>query len=226
MQEKDLVDRCEIVLVYLKPGVFGQLHKIRPPTATIATPNALVAPLSSPVIPQNADLNKHEMENEPTVTPVITEGTVCTANVSTGSAPSVNKNNSVDTALPTPCLKPQNKHQGPDLITPVLPDINIFMTQHCSIPLIRCDYESALKAAYTHQKETSREPPKESDTPSPLPTSQEQTDENTSGVCTSGRTQTVIDYKQFLEEYADVPPSPPKRRSEVDLKLKRRPSKQ
>ena len=67
VQEKDLVDRCEIVLVYLKPGVFGELHKICPPTATIATPNALVAPLSSPVIPQNADLNKHETENEPTV---------------------------------------------------------------------------------------------------------------------------------------------------------------
>ena len=158
VQEKDLVDRCEIVLVYLKPGVFGELHKIRPPTATIATPDTLVVPLSPPVIPHNADQNNHEMENEPMITPVITEGTVHTADVSTGSTPPVNKNNSVDTALPTPCLEPQNKHQGPDLITPALSDINIFMTQHCSISSTRCDYESALKAADTHQKETTTEP--------------------------------------------------------------------
>ena len=57
VQERDLVDRCEIVLVYLKPGVFGELHKIRPPTATITsshtteTPEALP---SSSVIPQNS----------------------------------------------------------------------------------------------------------------------------------------------------------------------------
>ena len=27
------------------------------------------------------------------------------------------------------------------------------MTQHCSIPLIRCDFDSALKAANSHNKE-------------------------------------------------------------------------
>ena len=149
-----------------------------------------------------------------------------TADVSTGSTPPVNKNDPVDTTLPTPCLEPQNKHQESDQITPALPDINIFMTQCCSIPLIRCDYDSALKAADTHQKETSTEPPKENDSPSALPKSQEQTDENLSGVHTSGRTRTVINYKQFPEEYADAPPSPPKRWSKVDLKLKHRPSKQ
>ena len=40
---------------------------------------------------------------------------------------------------------------------------------------------------------------------------------------TSARKRTVIDYKKFLEEFADLPPSPPKRKREVDLK--RRPSK-
>ena len=59
-----------------------------------------------------------------------------------------------------------------------------------------------------------------------MPTLQEQTDENTSGVRTSGKTRTMINYKQFLEEYADAPPSPPKRQSTVDFKLKRRPSKE
>ena len=88
VQERDLVDRCEIVLVYLKPGVFGELHKIRLPTATITLPHAMEAPeapLSSPVIPQNAGpgMNKQDAEKDPTITPVITGGTVDTAGVST-----------------------------------------------------------------------------------------------------------------------------------------------
>ena len=74
-----------------------------------------------------------------------------------------------------------------------------------------------------HHKET--EPLQGNDIPSAPPTSSEWSDETTP-VCTSGRTRTIINYKQFLEEYADAPPSPPKRKSEVDLRLKRRPSKQ
>ena len=34
-----------------------------------------------------------------------------------------------------------------------LPKIDIFMTQRCSIPLLRCDFDSALKAANSHNKE-------------------------------------------------------------------------
>ena len=42
-------------------------------------------------------------------------------------------------------------------------------------------------------------------------------------VRTLNRKRTIIDYKKFLEEYADEPPSPPKKKKEVDLK--RKPSK-
>ena len=235
VQERDLVNQCDIVLVYLKPGVFGELHKIRLPTATITSPHAMdtpEAPLSSSVIPQNAGpgMNKQDVEKDPTITPVITGSTVGAASVSTWSAVTATKNNPVDTALSasssTSCHELQNKQPGLVLTKPPQPalqDINIFMTQRCSIPLIRCDYESALKATDTHQKGT--ESPKVSDTPSSLPALPEQVEEN-KPVHTSGRTHTVIDYKQFLEEYADAPPSPPKRRSEVDLKLKCRPLKQ
>ena len=235
MQERDLVDRCEIVLVYLKPGVFGELHKIRPPTATITSSHAMEtpkAPLASPVIPQNAVpcMNKQDAEKDPTITPVITGGTVGAVGVSTLNAATATRNNHVDTALSASALtqfhEPQAKQPGLDPTVPpptAIPDINIFMTQRCSIPLIRCDYESALKAANAHQREM--ELPKVSDTPSSLPALPEQSEENTP-VCMSGRTHTVINYKQFLEEYADAPPSPPKRRREVDMKLKRRPSKQ
>ena len=41
---------------------------------------------------------------------------------------------------------------------------------------------------------------------------------------TSSHPRTVINYKQFLEEYADAPPTPPRKKCEVDLKCK--PSKQ
>ena len=48
--------------------------------------------------------------------------------------------------------------------------------------------------------------------------------DKTQEVRTSSRPRTVINYKQFLEEYADAPPSPPRKKHEVDLK--RKPSKQ
>ena len=50
-----------------------------------------------------------------------------------------------------------------------------------------------------------------------------QTDKSTE-VRTSSHPQTVINYKQFLEEYTDAPPTPPRKKCEVDLK--RKPSKQ
>ena len=40
---------------------------------------------------------------------------------------------------------------------------------------------------------------------------------------TSARKRTIINYRKFLEEYADEPPSPPKKKKEIDLK--RKPSK-
>ena len=55
---------------------------------------------------------------------------------------------------------------------------------------------------------------------------QDKDDVTPTEVRTSGRNQTVINYKQFLKEYADAPASPPKKRVKVDLKLKWRPSKE
>ena len=43
-------------------------------------------------------------------------------------------------------------------------------------------------------------------------------------VRTSSHPQTVMNYKQFLEEYADAPATQPRKKHEVDLKCK--PSKQ
>ena len=48
--------------------------------------------------------------------------------------------------------------------------------------------------------------------------------DKTQEVQTSSCPRTVIDYKQFLEEYADAPPTLPRKKREIDLKHK--PSKQ
>ena len=46
---------CEIVLVFLKTGVFCELHKITTPTATVTSASTSVLPTLRPVIPQNAE---------------------------------------------------------------------------------------------------------------------------------------------------------------------------
>ena len=83
-----------------------------------------------------------------------------------------------------------------------LPKIYIFITQRCSIPLLRCDFDSALKAANSHNKEMHET------TGNTLPENklpeEDQSDE-IQKVRTSSRPRTVINYKQFLEEYADAP---------------------
>ena len=55
------------------------------------------------------------------------------------------------------------------------------------------------------------------------PQDEGQTDKSAE-VRTSSHPRTVINYKQFLEEYADAPPTLPRKKCEVDLKCK--PSKQ
>ena len=92
-----------------------------------------------------------------------------------------------------------------------LPGIGVFLNKTCMIPLIRCDFETIKTAV------ESREEPADSNNPPPSG------DPGSPTLRTSGHKRTVIDYKKFLEEYADLPPSPPKRKRKVDLK--RRPSK-
>ena len=95
--------------------------------------------------------------------------------------------------------------------------------QRCNIPLIRCDYDSALKAADTHHKKIKPSSVNSSSTPTlALPTPSDEI----APLRTSGRTRTVINYRQFLEEFADAPPSPPKRKTDIGLLLNRRPSKE
>ena len=92
-----------------------------------------------------------------------------------------------------------------------LSGIGVFLNKTCTIPLVRCDFESIKTAV------ESREEPADPNNPPPSD------DPGSPTLRTSSRKHTVINYKKFLEEYADLPPSPPKRKQEVDLK--RSPSK-
>ena len=153
VQEKEIMDNCEIVLVYMKPGVFGELQKIRPPTTTI-TQAETGQPTEPPmVIPQNAEERTQQSPITSASTAVITGGASGANPVPTRSTPD-------STTTDTDPLVLQGCVNLPDMATPKptptsasLPKIDIFMTQCCSIPLIRCDFDSALKAANSHNKD-------------------------------------------------------------------------
>ena len=134
VQEKDLMDKCEIVLVYMKPGAFGELQKIRPLTTSsprVETPLPTVPPL---VIPQNAEQITPQTTTTSTNTSVITRGTSSNHPVSTGSTSDTDNTTTASVpSAPQGCTKPldtETTMSGP------LPKIDIFMTQCCSIPLI------------------------------------------------------------------------------------------
>ena len=74
VQEKEIMDKCEVVLVYMKPGAFGELQKIRPPTAA-STRVETSLPAEPPlVIPQNAEETAQQTQITSASTPVITGG--------------------------------------------------------------------------------------------------------------------------------------------------------
>ena len=132
VQEKEIIDKCEIVLVYMKLGVFGELQKIRPPTTTIIqveTDRPADLPI---VIPQNAEEISQPSPKATASKPVITEGARGDNPVPTGSTP-----NSTITGTTPPVL--QGCVNLLDMVShssTSLPKIDIFMTQGCSILLI------------------------------------------------------------------------------------------
>ena len=117
--------------------------------------------------------------------------------------------------------------------SPALPSIGVFLSKTCTIPLIHCDFEQIKKTVEQQTMQNKGEAGTSDQT------QEENTCTNTSQdtagigiptegnnqpeIRTSARKQTIIDYKKFLEEYADEPPSPPKKKNEIDLK--RKPSK-
>ena len=98
-----------------------------------------------------------------------------------------------------------------------LPGIGVFLNKTCMIPLVRCDFDTIKTAVESRDDGTKCE---DNQNPNNLPP---RVYPGSPTLRTTARKHTVIDYKKFLEEFADLPPSPPKRKREIDLK--RKPSK-
>ena len=111
--------------------------------------------------------------------------------------------------------------------------LEYFYPKTCTIPLVRCDFEQIKKTVELQMTQNKSElmasdQKPEEDTGNNASkniagTSGPNDEPNQIEICTSTRKRTIIDYKKFLEEYADEPPLPPKKKREVDLK--RKPSK-
>ena len=114
--------------------------------------------------------------------------------------------------------------------SPALHSIGVFLSKTCTIPLIRCNFEQIKKTVEQQTTQNKGE----------AGTGDQIQEENTSTnisqdtagigipnegnnqpeIRTSARKRTIIDYKKFLEEYADELPLPPKKKREVNLKWK------
>ena len=111
-----------------------------------------------------------------------------------------------------------------------LPNIGVFLSKTCTIPLVHCDFEQIKKTVEleTTQNKSgltaSDQKPEENmgnnTSKNIVGTSGPNDQPNQTEIGTSTRKRTIIDYKKFLEEYVDEPPSPPKKKREVDLKWK------
>ena len=108
---------------------------------------------------------------------------------------------------------------------PLLPGIEVFLSKTCTIPLTRCDFDQIKETVESQntkpivvEQSSDKTDPEDTGVQEGTCTEPKQTESQT-----STRPKTVIDYRKFLEDYTDEPPSPPKKKKAVDLK--RKPSK-
>ena len=247
--EQELLSQCEVVLVYVKDGVYGELDRIRSP-AKKGSQSAIAQVQSGKV----GSLETGDASYEPTPA----KASVLTIPDTIGSTFTETMNDRTEIVTTESAGPPQVAPDDPTVtshsraaknpnlvrvitenvelyqVTPSktstvedtsrprtsLPGIGVFLDKTCTIPLVRCDFdtikttvesrEEIAELVNSQNKQYSNNPTPSAD--SVLPTTR-----------TSARKRMVINYKDFLEEFADLPPSPPKRKREVDLK--RRPSK-
>ena len=247
--EQELLSQCEVVLVYVKDGVYGELDRIRSPAKKRS--QAATAQVQSGIV-GSLETGNASYEPTPAKASVLTNPDI------TGSTCTETMNDPIDTVTTESAGPPQVAPDDPTVpshsraaknpnlvrvitenaelneVTPSktstveetgrprtsLPGIGVFLDKTCTIPLVRCDFdtikttvesrEESVELVNSQNKQDSNNPTPSVDSVSPT-------------TRTSARKRTVINYKKFLEEFADLPPSPPKRKREVDLK--RRPSK-
>ena len=265
VSEKELMAQCDVVLVYIRDGVFGELEPIRGPA-----PTQKMGKESPPKLPtppkasthQTLDTQgeqkqtKQDLNDRPqpagiTQSTLVKDAQQADTDVTPESANAPHTEDHEETrqqasnttgVTATLGVIPESVDESLQVETvagrdeadsPTLPSIGVFLSKTCTIPLIHCDFEQIKK---TVEQQTMQN---KGETGTSDQIQEENTCTNTSQdtagigiptegnnqpeICTSARKRTIIDYKKFLEEYADKPPSPPKKKKEIDLK--RKPSK-
>ena len=255
--EQELLSQCEIVLVYVKDGIYGELEQIRGPvtkstqhadliaqsehqnteaTSTLEASNQPYAVTTATAAPNtNPDITgstlARPVENPEKI--VTTESTVSPQDkvndLTDPNNPLASDNTQTGSVIPendaphdgTPPETQSTEITGRPKAS--LPGIDVFLNRTCTIPLVRCEFESIKKAVEIRDKLTKKDDNQNLGMKFDHSNQQPSGDTSSTMTRTSTRKRTVIDYKKFLEEYVDLPPSPPKKKCEVDLK--RRPSK-
>ena len=247
--EQELRSQCEVVLVYVKDGVYGELDRIRSPAKKGS--QSATAQVQTGIV---GSLETGDASHEPTPAKVSVHTTPDTI----GNTFTETRNDRIEIVTTWSAGPPQvapddltvTSHSraanNPNLVRVItenvelyqvtpsktstiedtsrprtsLPGIGVFLDKRCTIPLVRCDFDT-IKATVESREESAELNNSQNKDSSTNPTLS--ADSVLPTTCTSARKRTVINYKDFLEEFADLPPSPLKRKREVDLK--RRPSK-
>ena len=257
VSEKELIVQCDVVLVYIRDGVFGELETIQGPApmpkTSAESPPKLPAPPEPPTHhtqdmhgeQDKTEQNPNNLPRPPgitqstAVTVVVTVDTIVTpesasaphtieheeshqqlACTNSASTTSVVIPESVDNSQPVDMAVGRDEPAPPPL-----PSIGVFLSKMCTILLIRCDFEQIKKTVELQVTQNKSEliandqKPEENtgnNTSQNIAGTSGPNDElNQTETCTSSRKRTIIDYKKFLEEYADEPPSPPKRKERL-----------
>ena len=168
------------------------------------------------VTPENASAPHTVEHGESHQQPACTNGTLTT---------SVVIPESVDKPQPVDMTVGQDESA-----LPPLPSIGVFLSKMCTISLICCDFEQIEKTVELQTTQNKSELTASDQKPDE--NSGSNTSQNTAGTNgpndehnqpetpTSAKKRTIINYKKFLEEYADKLPSSPKKKREVYLKHK------
>ena len=184
----------------------------RPPGITQSTAETVVTTGNTIATPESASALHATEHEESCQQPTCTNSALKTSIVIPES---------VDSSQPAETAVSQDEPAPPPLSS-----IGLFLSKMCTILLVRCDFEQIKNTVelQTTQNKTElmasdRKP--EEDTCNNASkniagTSGQNNEPNQIEICTSTRKRTIIDYK----EYADKPPSPPKKKREVDLKWK------
>ena len=168
--EKELLAQCDVVLVYMRDGVFGKLEMIRGPAHkhdTGVNPQETTAPTPESDMHESQDSNTGQTNTKPATG--ITRSTL--EKETLGNYMLVTTGNPADPEVLGKDIPAQQPSASSSLVSvdvvipesvddiklgadcdreqgksqPLLPSIGVFLSKTCPIPLIQCDFDQIKK---------------------------------------------------------------------------------